>query len=156
MKSKIFTRLVMIVSVVTLLSGATVVASCQSDAETQMQTCAKGFSDTYFNWQYHRSVPYCTSESRQWLSYMASQVNSEDVEALRSAAEGATTEIADMDYNESDTVASVVVTVRNYLEMDSLGKAGQHRDEARFSIPMVMRQGKWKVSLSAPLRALKD
>lgn len=87
---------------------------------------------------------------------MASQVNSEDVEALRSATEGASTEIADMDYNESDTVASIVVTVRNYLEMDSLGKAGQHRDEARFSIPMVLRQGKWKVSLSAPLRALKD
>jgi hypothetical protein len=121
-----------------------------------MQTFAKGFSDTYFNWQYHRSVPYCTPESRQWLSYMASQVNSEDVEALRSAAEGASTEIADMYYNESDTVASIVVTVRNYLEMDSLGKAGQHRNEARFSIPMVLRQGKWKVSLSAPLRALKD
>ncbi|MBM6992787.1 MAG: hypothetical protein I3J02_05925 [Prevotella sp.] len=133
-----------------------IVASCKQDKESQLIDQVNSFSKAYFNWQFHRAVSLCTEESVQWLSYMASQVNQSDVDALRAMPEGATFEIGEVSYQEPDSTASVKVRVHHYLSMDTLGKAGRPTEQADFVVPVVFRHGRWKVNLSSPLRAEKD
>ena len=114
------------------------------------------FADAYFNWQFPTAVGHCTPESRRWLSYMASQVNQQDVDALRAMTEGAGCKVEDVEMGGGDSTATALVCVRHYLSMDTLGQTGKVVDEARFVVPMVRRRGKWLVSLSAPLRERRD
>jgi hypothetical protein len=139
-----------------LIMGFLSLSSCGSDKEEQLIKTVSSFSDSYFNWQYFRSVEYCTPESKQWLSYMASQVDESDIEALRTQEEGATVEIENVDILPGDSVAKIKVKVYNYLNMDTIGVKGKPVDEATFVILMKRNDGVWKVQLTAPLRAVKD
>ncbi|KXB41100.1 hypothetical protein HMPREF1870_01624 [Bacteroidales bacterium KA00344] len=141
---------------VLLIMGCLSLCSCENDNEEQLTETVSSFSDSYFNWQYFRSVKYCTLDSKQWLSYMASQVNEADVEALRAQEEGATVEIEDVDLLPGDSVAKVRIIVYNYLNMDTIGVEGRVVDKAFFVIPAKRNNGVWKVQLTAPLRAVKD
>ena len=141
---------------VLLIMGCLSLCSCGNGNEDQLTETVSSFSDSYFNWQYFRSVKYCTPDSKQWLSYMASQVNESDVKALRAQEEGATVEIEDVDMLQGDSVAKVRVIVCNYLNMDTIGVKGRMVDKALFVIPARRNNGVWKVQLTAPLRAVKD
>lgn len=140
--------------VVLLLStgilGAT--SSCHREEGQQLEKPLEAFCTSYFNWRFQQAVPYCTDASQRWLRYAASQVNSSDVERLRAQQEGATFTLGDISYNEGGDSAWVEVTVNNFLQMDTLGKAAQPMDEAHYQVPMVRQKGQWRVTLSGLLR----
>lgn len=131
-------------------------SACGQSGEKQLVSSVESFSKAYFNWQYQRAVPWCTEESRLWLSYMASQVNQADVDLLRSQPQGADVEIGAVEYQEGDSAAVVEVTVSHGVMMDTLGQAGRLVEKARYMVPMTFRQGRWRVHLSAPLRPERE
>lgn len=136
--------------------GAVSVSSCHHFGEGQLEEVADSFSVSYFNWQFARSLAYCTPESRRWLSYMASQVNQTDIDVLKAQEECATCEIGEIVYENNDSVAKVEVEVSNFLNMDTIGKVNVMVEKARFYVPVVYRNEKWKVNLTGILRAEKD
>ncbi len=132
------------------------VSACNQGSESQLVSNIDSFSTAYFNWQFQRAVPLCTPESKRWLSYMASQVNQADVDSLKAQPQGATFEVGNVSYQDGDSLANVEVTVSHFLSMDTLGRAAQPVEKARFVIPVAFRNGLWRVNLSSPLRPERD
>ena len=83
---------------------------------------------------------------------MASQVKQDDVDKLRSAEQGASSEIKEINYQEGDSVASVVMKVENFLSMDSIGTVGHFVKSATYTLQLVQLNKRWKVRLTELLR----
>lgn len=132
------------------------ISACSPSTESRIEQEVLAFSNTYFNWQFHRSVSHCTPESRKWLSYMASQVNRSDIDMLKAQPKDAVCQVEDIIYADNDSAALVEVTVSHFLQMDTIGRQGRMVDRARFRIPVMLHADGWKVNLTAPLRAEKE
>ncbi|WP_146014585.1 hypothetical protein [Hoylesella buccalis] len=116
--------------------------------EEQLRDTASAFAQTYFNWQFNDALTYCTPSSQRWISYAASQVKQADVDKLRSAEQGARSEIKKIHYEEGDSVASVVMKVENFLSMDSIGTVGHFVESATYTLQLVQLNKQWKVRLT--------
>lgn len=116
--------------------------------EEQLRDTASAFAQTYFNWQFNDALTYCTPSSQRWISYAASQVKQDDVDKLRSAEQGAKSEIKKIHYEEGDSVASVVMKVENFLSMDSLDAVGHFVKSATYTLQFVQLNKRWKVKLT--------
>ena len=116
--------------------------------EEQLRDTASAFTQTYFNWQFNDALTHCTPSSQRWISYVASQVKQDDVDKLRSAEQGARSEIKKIHYEEGDSVASVVMKVENFLSMDSIGTVGHFVKSATYTLQLVQLNKQWKVRLT--------
>lgn len=116
--------------------------------EEQLRNTASAFAQTYFNWQFNDALTYCTPSSKRWMIYVASQVKQDDVDKLRSAEQGARSEIKKIHYEEGDSVASVVMKVENLLSMDSLDAVGHFVKSATYTLQFVQLNKRWKVKLT--------
>lgn len=116
--------------------------------EEQLRDTASAFAQTYFNWQFNDALAHCTPSSQRWISYAASQVKQDDVDKLRSAEQGARSEIKKIHYDEGDSVASVVMNVENFLSMDSLDTVGHFVKSATYTLQLVRQTKQWKVRLT--------
>lgn len=116
--------------------------------EEQLRDTANAFAQTYFNWQFSDALAHCTPSSQRWISYAASQVKQDDVDKLRSAEQGARSEIKKIHYDEGDSVASVVMKVENFLSMDSLDAVGHFVKSATYTLQLVRQTKQWKVKLT--------
>lgn len=116
--------------------------------EEQLRNTASAFAQTYFNWQFNDALTYCTPSSQRWISYAASQVKQDDVDKLRSAEQGARSEIKKIHYEEGDSVASVVMKLENFLSMDSLDAVGHFVKSATYTLQFVQLNKRWKVRLT--------
>lgn len=116
--------------------------------EEQLRDTANAFAQTYFNWQFNDALTYCTPSSKRWMIYVASQVKQDDVDKLRSAEQGAKSEIKKIHYEEGDSVASVVMKVENFLSMDSLDAVGHFVKSATYTLQFVQLNKRWKVKLT--------
>lgn len=116
--------------------------------EEQLRNTASAFAQTYFNWQFNDALTYCTPSSKRWMIYAASQVKQDDVDKLRSAEQGARSEIKKIHYEEGDSVASVVMKVENFLSMDSLDAVGHFVKSATYTLQFVQLNKRWKVKLT--------
>ena len=116
--------------------------------EEQLRDTASAFAQTYFNWQFNDALTHCTPSSQRWISYAASQVKQDDVEKLRNAEQGASSEIKEINYQEGDSVASVVMKVENFLSMDSIGAVGHFVESATYTLQLVQLNKQWKVRLT--------
>lgn len=116
--------------------------------EEQLRDTASAFAQTYFNWQFNDALTHCTPSSQRWISYAASQVKQDDVDKLRSAEQGASSEIKKIHYEEGDSVASVVMKVENFLSMDSIGTVGHFVESATYTLQLVQLNKRWKVRLT--------
>lgn len=125
-----------------------------SDAD-QMEQTADSFSTAYFNWHFADATAYVDSSSQRWLVYAASNVHQADVDALRAMEDGAQAEIEDIEAT-SDSAATVTLTVRNFLAMDTIGEEAHVVSEARFALPLRLIREGWRVSLSALPAPLKN
>lgn len=122
--------------------------------EEQLIDTANAFAQSYFNWQFNDAQAHCTPSSRRWISYIASQVKQNDVDKLRGAEQGASSEIKKINYEEGDSVASVVMKVENFLSMDSLGAVGHFVQSATCTLQLVQQAKRWKVRLTEPPRPI--
>ena len=125
-------------------------------SEDQLEEYADSFATQYYNWHFEKALKYCTPESEMWLRYAASNVHQADIDSLRAKDEDATIEHGDIHYNDNDTTAIIDITAKNFLQMDSIGQVAHLVDEATFSIPMVLRHGKWMVKMGSLPRSEKQ
>ena len=116
--------------------------------EEQLRDTASAFAQTYFNWQFNDALAHCTPSSQRWMSYAASLVTHDDVDKLRSAEQGARSEIKKIHYEEGDLMASVVMKVENFLSMDSIGTVGHFVESATYTLQLVRQAKQWKVRLT--------
>lgn len=132
------------------LCSFTVLASCHSEYgdEKQLKESVDSFSTAFLNWRFVDALRFCTSESRQWLSYMASNIRQADIEALHCMSEGVSFDVDEINYS-SDSTANVSVNVRNYMSMDTIGKSSHIVNDGRMVFGLVFRGSKWSIHLTA-------
>ena len=141
----------MAIAVAAILTSVYTLTGCQSHQgdENQLENDIDSFATYYFNWQFPKTQKYCTQSSEPWLRYAASNVHQADVDLLRAKAEDATVEINDIDFGDDEVSAIADITVRNFLQMDSIGEEAHLVEEADFLLPMCMENGVWKVRMAS-------
>lgn len=141
---------------VMLFCAVLVLCSCESHAGSarQLKKEVDSFSVYYFNWQFHQARRFVTPSSEKWLRYAASQVHQADIELLQQKELPATCEINEVVYSDDDRSAIAHVTIRNYLRMDTIGKAASVVDAANFDIPLTYDAAtdKWTVEVNEVMR----
>lgn len=119
------------------------------------EAAASSFAQAYFNYNFDEAAKYCTQDSRRWLSFAASNIYEADIEVLRNMDTGATAEVTDMDFSDDDSTAVATVEVANFMQRDTIGKAGRVIDAAVFALTLVRRDGVWKVRMASLPRSEK-
>ena len=139
----------MAIAVAAILTSVYTLTGCQSHQgdEEQLENDIDSFATYYFNWQFPKTLKYCTQSSESWLRYAASNVHQADVDLLRTKAEDATIDINDIDFSDDGTNATVSITVHNFLQMDTIGQEAHLVDEAEFQLPMSMENNAWKIRM---------
>ena len=141
--------------------GAFILLSCNRHRNTAGNTdvveAADSFAIHYFNWHFEKAAKFATEESRLWLSYAASQVQQEDLDILRDKPDA--TVIAE-NVEMSDSAICVIMTVHDFLQMDTIGTEAHRVEKARFRLPVVRlwENGKqvWKVRMEGLPRSEKQ
>lgn len=121
-------------------------------SDDQLNSEVDDFATSYFNYNYKEAIRHCTPESRKWLIYAASNINDADINVLRNLKEGASIVINDYDFHDNDTTGFSLITVNNYMQLDTIGKAGHLIKKGDFRLPIVLRNKKWTIKMEAPLR----
>ena len=128
------------------------VAGCESATrfrmESKARTAADSFATYYFNWQFDKAARFATDSSMIWLRYAASQVHEADIELLREK-EDAAVEIDEIVIDDVET-ASVHITVRDFVRMDTIGTEGHLVEKASFVLQMERKteeRGDWKIRI---------
>ena len=119
-----------------------------SSQEKRTEAVALSFSKTYFNWQFGKAMTYCTPASQKWMRYAASQVHQGDVDLLRALDEGAKCRVKNVWFEAEDSVATALVSIENFLHMDTVGSTAHLVKKANFKLRIVRSDKTWKVELS--------
>lgn len=143
----------------TVSACLSVTCSCSRDAMSQEMDealkAADNFAGCYFNYELEATKDYCTPESVVWLSFLASNINQEDIDIINEQDKPATVETKDVEMT-SDTTAVAICEVRNFLKLDTLGRPGEIASKALYPIPLVKRDGRWLVRMEGLLQSEKQ
>ena len=121
--------------------------NCNNNKTKQRETI-QHFADAYFNYQLDDALSLVTEDSRQWIEFLASNIDSADVRLLREMSEGATCEIEEIRNGDNDSVVIASIIVRNALLKDSIGSQAHVVDERKTVIAFVQRGEQWFARLS--------
>ena len=145
-KDKIFLHIFL--TSLAVLPCTQLLSSCSfhEGSESQLKEDVDSFATYYYNWHFKKALKYCTPESEKWLRYASSNVHQADLELLHQKDEDATIDIDDIDFQDENT-AIVSLSIHNFLQMDTIGKAAHLIEDATFQIPMIIHDGKWKVKM---------
>ena len=146
MKKPILGTAIVVAAIATSLYGLSACQSHEGD-DNQLEADVDSFATYYFNWHFPKTLKYCTKSSEPWLRYAASNVHKADVERLRAKEEDAIVEINDITFGDDGVSATASITVRNFLQMDSIGQEAHLVDEAEFQLPMSMENNAWKIRM---------
>ena len=116
--------------------------------KTKQREAIQHFADAYFNYQLDDALSLVTEDSRQWIEFLASNIDSADVRLLREMSEGATCEIEEIRNGDNDSVVIASIIVRNALLKDSIGSQTHVVDERKTVIAFVQRGEQWFARLS--------
>lgn len=116
--------------------------------KTKQREAIQHFADAYFNYQLDDALSLVTEDSRQWIEFLASNIDSADVRLLREMSEGATCEIEEIRNGDNDSVVIASIIVRNALLKDSIGLQAHVVDERKTVIAFVQRGEQWFARLS--------
>lgn len=116
--------------------------------KTKQREAIQHFADAYFNYQLDDALSLVTEDSRQWIEFLASNIDSADVILLREMSEGATCEIEEIRNGDNDSVVIASIIVRNALLKDSIGSQAHVVDERKTVITFVQRGEQWFARLS--------
>ena len=123
--------------------------SCSYGDENAAEQRAKQFAQNYFNLRFKLASTLCTENSEKWIRYHAANINQKDLDALNSQTDTAICDINDI--NDNGNTAEVIITVKNFLSCDSIGKNGVINKEAHFRLNMKKTGDTWYVDLNRPL-----
>lgn len=123
-----------------------------SEEEEQANSRAKEFAEDYFNLRFDEAYGNCTEDSRKWIAFRASNITGHDLEAVRSAPEGAYVRSAECQ-QINDSTALVRCIVCQALAADSLERQrGRIVPVAAYLIPLRKEGRRWLVRMEGPLR----
>ena len=128
-----------------------------ASSERQLYQAIDSFTVTYYNWQFHKTVSFTTPESIPWLQYAASQVQQEDIDQLHKQAGNFNYQIDDVIF-DNDSLATVHITVENFLAMDSIGsRQCRLMEKAHYTLKLEYnaKRQKWLVHLNGLPREQK-
>ena len=131
-----------------------ILTSCEGLLKTEEEKAgaeATAFATAYFNFKYQTAKEYVTEESEKWIVFAASNVTQADLDVIN-AEEPAEVELL-QSYLETDTTAVSVLNVTNYLSLDSVEGSVRHVEQGEFLIPLVKRDGRWKVRMANLLQS---
>lgn len=124
-----------------------IIVSCGDNLHDDPRYVVETFSNAYFNWRFKEAESCVTDESRKWLVFAASQVDSEDIDSLRAMEFAATAEVENIQ-EQDDTTALATVKVEGFLALDSIGKHPRIEAERTFQIPVSFDGKQWRVKLN--------
>lgn len=139
------------------LSLPFVTSSCgnSTDNNEQLTEHCDSFARYYWNWHFGDAIRFCTPASEEWLRFAATGATQDDVDALRAKQSDATIEINHVEVHEGDTTATVSLTVHDFLQMDTIGKAAHPVEKAEYKLEMVLHNSTWKVKMEGLPRSEK-
>lgn len=123
------------------------IISCGNEADNEPRTVVDSFACAYFNWRFKEAMPYVTFQSREWLRFAASQVDSDVIDSLRAMEFAASVEVVDIDVI-GDSTALANILVKDFLVLDSIGKQPHKEAERNFKIPVSLEGNHWRVKLT--------
>ena len=130
--------------------------SCSQPAEekekNRIKSTADNFAENSFNFRLADSRMFCTEESAAWLSFLASNMQQEDVDILKAQDKGATCKALSINII-NDTTATACYRVFNFMRIDTLGRAGKMTEQADYTITLVKRHSKWHVKMEGLLQS---
>ena len=129
-------------------------ACSESKSEDDAAKAASTFAKAYFNYDFNEASKFCTDDSRRWLAFAASNIYEADIEVLRNMENGAEVDVTDVDCHD-DSTATATVEVANYMQRDTIDKAGRVTDKGVFALTLLCKDGVWKVRMSGALRSEK-
>ncbi len=128
--------------------SSSLLVSCDSSDKNQVDDVAEAFAKEYFNWRYVESMPYVTSESAEYMKFLATNVTEDDVALLRSMESGAEVKVESTEMADDDSTAYAEVEVDNFCHADTIGRPAKLHESATATLMLVRRDGKWKVVIS--------
>lgn len=112
--------------------------SCNKVADTlseeRAQEVVESFATAYFNYDFKRASSYCDDESVRLFRFLASQLTQADIDKLNS--KGAAEVSVDSIVNNDDG-SYAIVSVENFLELDSIGGVSHIVESGTFRIPLI-------------------
>lgn len=126
--------------------------SGQADNEAAASAAAGRFARSYFNFRYPAAMADATPESRRALEMCASQMTHRIIDSLVNMSDTPTIAIDHVDF-ATDSEATCRLNVEGGVSLDTLGGYPAATSSKRsYDILLKKREGKWLVSLGAPLR----
>ncbi len=122
----------------------------QKDIE-EIKKLSDNFALNYFNFDFISAQKHCTPESYKWLSFIASNIQQEDIDIINSQENKASVETKHVEFI-NDTTATASCRVSNFLKLDTLGQTGQITETAEFNICIIKRNNRWLVKMEDLLR----
>ncbi len=108
---------------------------------------AEQWGDAFFNCDFHRAERYCTTDSKQWLQFAASNTTEQDLQLLQQNEDGATVTAEDFFPEANDTMRMVMLQVKNHLSTPAIGDTAIMVEKSVFRIPVVKQKGEWRVKM---------
>ena len=107
-----------------------------------MEQAAENFADAYFNHDYAKAVELATPESERFLRFRASNISEADVNMLNQRGQEATVSIKSCEQT-SDSSATAIIAVEDYLSFDSIEGGGRNIPSAEYRLQLVKRGKRW-------------
>jgi hypothetical protein len=114
--------------------------------EKECKKSAESFLNNYYNLRLDNAAKQCTPESKKWLQFIATNLHEGDL-ALIDSMEQETHVSADKFNQVNDSIVTVLCKLDNYLDVDTLGKAGHIKKNGTIELNMVKRGKVWLVKM---------
>jgi predicted lipid-binding transport protein (Tim44 family) len=137
------------------LMGLTACTEMHSAHNERVEKCANAFAEAYFNYDFMAARELVTPESEKWLRFAASNMTQEDIDMLNASSVAATTEVSDIT-TVDDSTAIATIKVKDFLQKDSIGRAGKMVDEAQFELTVIKRDKQYFVRMEGLPRSEKQ
>ena len=141
-----------------LIIGLCLFVGCSegdADPDLKVKERASEFAEAYFNYDFERVQKLITADSQKWLQFAASNISQADMDLLNSQQTSVTVEVESCEY-VNDSTSLVTVSVRDFMQKDSIGQAGVMTDEGLFRLTLVEQDGKHYVRMEGLPRSEKQ
>lgn len=131
-------------------SSSIIIMSCNNpetygnDETENIKSTADDFSYNFFNYRFEKAMRLCTTETKQYISYIATNITEEDIDNLHKKETAAKCEAEDITLL-NDSCAEICCTVTDYYAKDVIGEAGRTINRSEYIIMLVKDNGKWLV-----------
>lgn len=137
-----FLRLIFAVSIAAACCSCTIYSS---DSEQAAET-AEDFGNHFFNYEFSEAARLVTNDSRRWINFFATNIDTATVNLIREQDEAAAVSVDNVELH-TDTSATAHVTVTNFVWNSEIDSRPEVIAKATFTLPMVKTGGKWSVRM---------